>query len=46
MFFFRGSNRVEDFFDARAGRMIDERGGLPVPPVETGGYKMLDVVSD
>ena len=30
--------------DVRSGRMIDVRGGEHLsPPVETGGYKMLDV---
>jgi hypothetical protein len=29
--------------DVRSGRMIDVRVGMLSPPVETGGYKMIDV---
>jgi len=31
--------------DAGSGRMIDVRVGMLRPPVETGGYKILDVKS-
>ena len=37
---------LEATIDARAGRMIDVRGGLRLsPPDKAGGYKMLDVIN-
>jgi hypothetical protein len=41
---FQSAHQAKYCTDARSGKMIDVRGGHAWPPVETGGFKMIDEI--